>query len=144
MAPVTFVPKACAYVTRGGGSQLLVFEGPDHAGRQIPKGTVEPGETPREALVREVREESGLRIEDPSRVATDLWFRRPGRVYVRCFFHAEVDESREEWCHAVTGTGSERGDVYRFSWLDLPTDARFALELDAYVDRVPVSVPVVL
>jgi 8-oxo-dGTP pyrophosphatase MutT (NUDIX family) len=140
MAPLTFVPKACAYVTRDDGSQLLVFEGPHHAGRQVPKGTVEPGETPHEALVREVNEESGLRVEDPSPVAADLWLRRPGRVYVRYFFHVEVEERRETWSHNVTGSGTERGDVYRFSWLDLPTDTLFALDLDAYVDRVPVPV----
>jgi 8-oxo-dGTP pyrophosphatase MutT (NUDIX family) len=140
MTPITYVPKACAYVTRDGGSQLLVFEGPHHAGQQIPKGTVEAGEGPREALVREVREETGLRVADPVLLAADLWVRRPGRVYVRHFFHTEVEERRDEWHHAVTGEGCERGDVYQFSWLDLPTDRPLALDLDAYLDRVTIPV----
>ena len=37
---VTHVKKACAYITRD-ESELLVFEGPEHDGLQIPKGTVE-------------------------------------------------------------------------------------------------------
>ena len=131
----TYVQKACAYVTRG-GSEVLVFEGPNHDGLQIPKGTVEPGETPREAMYREAIEESGLAtFEGVDHLVTDVWTRResPPKRYVRHFYHAPVHEPRDAWTHTVTGAGPERGAEFSFSWLDLGTNARFALDLDDYL-----------
>ncbi|WP_251328454.1 NUDIX hydrolase [Haloplanus pelagicus] len=132
---VTHVKKACAYVTRN-ESELLVFEGPGHDGLQIPKGTVEPGERPRDAMVRETVEESGVAtFEGLTHLATDVWTRResPPKRYVRSFYHVPVHEPRDAWTHTVTGTGPERGAQFEFSWVDLPTDAAFALDLDDYL-----------
>lgn len=132
---VTYVEKACAYVTRN-GSELLVFEGPGHDGLQIPKGTIEPGEGPREALCREVVEESGLAtFAGIHHLVTDVWNRRerPPKRYVRNFFHVPVPGARDAWTHTVTGSGGERGARFEFSWVDLPTDAAFALDLDDYL-----------
>lgn len=134
----TVVPKACAYITRE-GDELLVFEGPGHDGLQIPKGTVEPDEHPREAAHREIAEESG--IESPAdlrHLETDLWQRRasPPRYYLRHFFHVSVAEPRDRWTHTVTGEGGERGLEYEFSWVDLPSAEEFALALDDYVHRL--------
>ena len=55
------IDKVTCFITREGaqGTDLLLFEHP-HAGIQIPAGTVEPGETPEEAAVREAVEETGL------------------------------------------------------------------------------------
>jgi 8-oxo-dGTP pyrophosphatase MutT (NUDIX family) len=55
------VEKVTAFITRpsADGRDLLLFEHPT-AGIQIPAGTVEPGETPAAAILREAREESGL------------------------------------------------------------------------------------
>ena len=66
---------------------------------------------------------------------TDVWVRResPPKRYVRSFYHVTVYEPRDSWTHTVTGTGSERGVDFEFSWVDLPTDARFALDLDDYL-----------
>jgi len=56
--------KVVAYVTRqqDGRQRLLVFTHRDYpeAGVQVPAGTVEPGEAVEAALVREIREETGL------------------------------------------------------------------------------------
>ncbi len=41
------------------GDELLLFEHP-HAGIQIPAGTMEPGEPPAQAALREANEETGL------------------------------------------------------------------------------------
>lgn len=134
---ITHVQKACAYVTRG-DDELLVFQGPEHDGLQIPKGTVEADEDPRSALSREVREESGLSALGTTRhLASDVWTRRhnPPKRYVRHFFHTTVHEPRDEWTHVVTGEGEERGVEYEFRWLDPASVAsrEFALELDDYV-----------
>ncbi len=53
--------KVTAFVVRSSaaGHDLLLFEHPS-AGIQIPAGTVEPDEAPREAVLREAREETGL------------------------------------------------------------------------------------
>ncbi|NDJ62254.1 MAG: NUDIX domain-containing protein [Chloroflexi bacterium] len=53
--------KVTAFVTREtrDGRQLLVFKHPS-AGIQLPAGTIEPGEHPEDAVMREVREETGL------------------------------------------------------------------------------------
>jgi len=135
----TVVPKACAYITRAGGAELLVFEGPDHDGLQIPKGTIETEERPREAARREIAEESG--IESPGRLrklTTDLWQRRasPPRYYLRHFFRAFVAEPRDSWIHTVTGEGDERGVEYEFRWVELPPADEFALALDDYLHRL--------
>jgi 8-oxo-dGTP pyrophosphatase MutT (NUDIX family) len=134
----TYVPKVCAYLTRDGGTQLLVFRGPEHDDLQIPKGTVEPGEPLDAALRREVAEESGLLVDGARRITSDVWTRRAGplRKYVRHFYHAEVDESRDRWDHVVTGHGDERGETFEFFWVDLPTDEPFALSLDDYLRAV--------
>ena len=100
-ASPTHVPKVCAYITRSDG-KLLVFEGPEHEGYQVPKGTVEPGERPREALFREVPEETGLgALASATHLATDVWTRRhsPHKRYVRHFYHATVYEPRDSWSH---------------------------------------------
>lgn len=139
MADPTYVQKACAYITRG-SSELLVFEGPEHDGLQIPKGTLEPGETPREALFREVIEESGLGTLNATRhLSTDVWTRRhsPPKCYVRHFFHATVYEPRDRWTHTVTDGGDEHGAEFELYWIHPSTAREFALDLDDYVQLLP-------
>ena len=55
------IEKVTGFVTRpgGDGNELLLFRHP-YAGIQIPAGTVEPGETPERAVLREIAEETGL------------------------------------------------------------------------------------
>lgn len=137
MEDATYVRKACAYITRGTG-ELLVFEGPGHEGLQIPKGTLEPGESPREALFREVREESGLgTLSDTRHLTTDVWTRREGRRYVRHFFHSTVHEPRDRWTHTVTDGGGEHGAEFEFRWVRPRAAREFALDLDEYVGLLP-------
>ena len=56
------VEKVTAFVTRerNGAKELLLFKHPT-AGIQLPAGTVEDGETPDTAVIREVLEETALR-----------------------------------------------------------------------------------
>ena len=52
--------KVIAYITQE--DKLLVFRHPFHpeAGIQVPAGTIEPGESPQEAVLREAHEETGF------------------------------------------------------------------------------------
>jgi 8-oxo-dGTP diphosphatase len=55
------VPKAFIYLTRG-TRELLLLAHPEHpeAGLQVPAGTIEAGESPEQAAIRELTEETGL------------------------------------------------------------------------------------
>jgi 8-oxo-dGTP pyrophosphatase MutT (NUDIX family) len=55
------VEKVTAFISRSSsaGTELLLLEHP-YAGIQIPAGTVEPGEEPADAALREAAEETGL------------------------------------------------------------------------------------
>ncbi|APW97481.1 DNA mismatch repair protein MutT [Halobiforma lacisalsi AJ5] len=139
MTDPEYVPKACAYITRTTG-ELLVFEGPGHDGLQIPKGTLEPGESPREALFREVMEESGLStLNATCHLTTDVWTRRksPPKRYVRHFFHATVHEPRDGWTHTVTDGGEEHGSEFELYWVQPSTGREFVLDLDDYLHLLP-------
>lgn len=59
--------KVTIFVTRGEGAQreLLLFQH-QSAGIQIPAGTVEFGETPEQAAVRETAEETALEMASPA------------------------------------------------------------------------------
>jgi 8-oxo-dGTP pyrophosphatase MutT (NUDIX family) len=69
--------KVTGFVTRAraGAIELLVFEHPS-AGVQLPAGTVEPGEAPAAAVLREVAEETGVTsctvVEHLTTTATSL------------------------------------------------------------------------
>ena len=54
-----YLEKVSAFVTRDEGAELLLFQHP-YSGVQFPAGTVEEGEPPLEAVLRELSEETGL------------------------------------------------------------------------------------
>jgi 8-oxo-dGTP pyrophosphatase MutT (NUDIX family) len=101
------VEKVTAFVTRPAetGQELLLFEHPN-AGIQIPAGTVEELETPEEAVLREVREETGLwplairrylgceehRLPEGERIVAG-----PTKVYAR------PDVTSFDWAHLRRG-----------------------------------------
>ncbi len=64
------VQIAAALVRRGEDVLLVQQQGRDNPEPlwSLPGGVVEPGELPHEAMVREVREETGLEVRDPGRL----------------------------------------------------------------------------
>jgi ADP-ribose pyrophosphatase YjhB (NUDIX family) len=101
------VEKVTAFVTRPAepGPDLLLFEHPQ-AGIQIPAGTVEAQETPEEAVLREVREETKLSPLtstrylgcEEQRLPEGQWIiAEPTRVYAR------PDVTSFDWAHLRRG-----------------------------------------
>lgn len=137
------VEKAYAYLTRQveSGLELLVFEElPEPSGLEVPKGTVESGETPREAVVRELREETGVNeIDGLHKITSDHWpHRSKPKEYHRHFFHLSTDHERDRWHHVVTGDDDDSGDVYRCFWIALAR-ADLTADMDDYLGRVQMA-----
>lgn len=116
------VGKVVAYVTRG--DRLLVFRQPrfPEAGLQVPSGTIEPGEAPERAVMRELWEETGLRgFGPPLLLGTQVFDMRPhGRDerHFRHFFHLPLlGEAPERWSHLETCGGTEPGVEFDLFWL---------------------------
>ncbi|WP_435360853.1 8-oxo-dGTP diphosphatase [Haloarchaeobius sp. DFWS5] len=89
-----------------------------------PGGKVEPGETPREAIVREVREELRIEVHDPTRLG-DLLFYFGDDTLFRCHCYltdsfegtpTETPEADPEWFHVDSIPYDEMWDDDRI-WL---------------------------
>ena len=118
--------KALVYITWG--DKLLVFSHPDfpEAGIQVPAGTIEPGEEPEAAALREAYEEtglSGLELVTPlGEQARDVTPFGKDEIHHRYFFHLRCTETPPQtWRHweEFPSDGSERV-AFDFFWAPLP------------------------
>lgn len=111
--------KACPVLFRDSSMrQILAFEHP-RAGRQLVKGSIEPGEHPRAAALRELQEEAGIADTD---IATDLGTWKPGdgdHVWSLqlCTFAPKLPET---WTHRCVDEG---GEEFKFFWHDVNEDS---------------------
>lgn len=90
-------------------------------GAAFPGGHVEQGESFTRAVIREIREETGLTIEHPRLVAVKDWMDDDGSRYVVLLYRA----SR----YTGTLTSSEEGDVW-WQPLDRLTELPLASSMD--------------
>jgi 8-oxo-dGTP diphosphatase len=101
------------------GQKLLVFDHADvpDAGVQVPAGGVEMGETPAEAAVRELREESGLTLGTPHFLAAYRWEAQTPERFTRqvcsAFAFAAPDDLPQTWIQQADG------HRFAFRWADL-------------------------
>ena len=129
---MTVIHKACACLVDA-QNRLLVFLHPGDGGMQLPKGTVEPGELPRDAVRRELLEESGIGysgvlqelgtmdrhcnagIESNTHEHQQLW---------HLYLMRHVEPLPERFNHIAVGSPEEEGLVFCFQWLakDTPID----------------------
>jgi 8-oxo-dGTP pyrophosphatase MutT (NUDIX family) len=115
------IKKAYGYVTRikQGKIQLLVFQHPfAEAGIQIPKGTVNLNEDTRNAVIREIEEETGLRnfiVEDL--IAEDFWENDDGAIHNRFFYKLKVNDVEDKWDYQPSGGGEEEGLIFHYFWI---------------------------
>ena len=107
------VEKVTAFVTRTtqAGPELLLFEHP-FAGIQIPAGTVEAQETPEEAVLREVREETGLRPVSIQRYLGCEELRLPDGEWIvaeKTRVYARPNPESFDWAYLRRGTRVRSG-----------------------------------
>lgn len=135
--------RVAAYVIRwrAAGPELLVFDHVDfpEAGTQVPAGGLEPGETPADAAVREVAEETGLTgaglvaelgVSDHPHPVTG----QPRRT---TYVQLDVpDGPVGPWAHRVAGDGEDGGLRFACRFIPLPLAARLADHQDEFLDRL--------
>jgi 8-oxo-dGTP diphosphatase len=119
--------KVVAYITHG--DCLLVFTHVDFpgAGVQVPVGTIEPGEPPEEAVLREAFEETGLAdlglvralgIQDRRFIRGTI-----GHFHRRHYFHLRAHGAvPERWRHLECDpcTGGGEPIAFELYWVRLP------------------------
>ncbi|WP_082630298.1 NUDIX hydrolase [Peribacillus muralis] len=118
------IKKAYGYVTRikNGKTEVLVFRHPiTEAGIQISKGTVEHHENTYEAVIREIKEETGLEsFQVEGLIAEDFWENADGAMHHRFFYKLRAWNAPDEWDHQPTGGGEEAGLIFHFFWVSSP------------------------
>lgn len=139
------VLKACACLVDERG-RLLVFHHPEDRGMQLPKGTIEPGESPEDAVRRELLEESGIDytgelvplgtmdryceagVEGNKHRHPQLW---------HLFLMRSSSTLPETFDHVAMGSPEEDGLVFSYSWLthEAPLEA-FAEPYVRVISRV--------
>lgn len=116
--------RAYAYITHG--RRLLLFTHPlsPEAGIQVPAGSVEEGEDPGDAALREAHEEAGLSglkmVRFLAQDTRDMRDCGTEELQYRWFYHLRCEETPPEtWSH---GEFAEDGTVifpFDFFWADL-------------------------
>jgi 8-oxo-dGTP pyrophosphatase MutT (NUDIX family) len=118
--------KVYAYLIRRTetGPELLVFDHVDfpEAGTQVPGGTLDPGERPEAAVLRELFEESGV---DGARLVRRLgafpwWAEELAVWHERHLFHLEpTGDLPDGWVHIVSAGEGDKGLRFRCFWIPL-------------------------
>jgi len=117
------VEKVQAYLTRETalGRELLVFNQQTNPYDlvEVPGGTVDPGEPPDDAVLREVAEESGLAARIVRKLAADLRDAPKHRELRHVYLVATDHDLPDTWLHTVTGNGEDCDMQFRYFWLPL-------------------------
>jgi 8-oxo-dGTP diphosphatase len=134
------VQKVLAYITREQNSktELLVFRHKDHpeAGLQVPAGTVGPDEPIRNALLREIIEETGLEcLRVTEKLGEWTYFDRAKQLAViRHVYHLKPDqELPDSWSHTVLAGRDDAGMVFDYFWIPLKEGPDLAGDQGRYI-----------
>ncbi len=101
------VCQALVLRTRPRGQEVLLSVRSDVRGWELPGGRIEPGEEAREALVREVREETGLVVEVERHVGD----------YLRSGFRPHT--ARVYICRVISGQEGLSAETLDLSWFPI-------------------------
>lgn len=114
------LPSVAAVIHDAEGS-LLLQEKSSGEGWSLPAGAIEPGETPQEAVAREVREETGLVVTSTTLLGVfggrDFRYTYPNGhqvEYVVTLFRCRVSQERGAW------TDTETKSLRYFGRNDMP------------------------
>ncbi len=107
------------------GIELLVVHRGDRADVSIPKGKVDPGETPPQTAVREIAEETGLAIALGAPLGTTEYTMPGGREKIVHYWSAEVTDAT-----IAESTFAANKEVVAVEWLSVKA-ARAALSYDS-------------
>ena len=94
---VNVIRAAGGVVCRTGASgetELAIVHRPTYNDWTLPKGKVEPDETPEDCALREVKEETGLRCDLVRPLGCTAYVDRRGRDKVACYWVMEVRGGR--------------------------------------------------
>lgn len=127
--------KVIAYLTRerDRNRELLVFDHLDapEAGTQVPAGSIDPGESPAAAVLRELCEEAGVcRAAIVRLLGTFPWDHPDRTLHRRHVFHLTCpDPLPDQWLQIVSAGGEDAGMRFRCYWIPL-SDAGHSLSGD--------------
>lgn len=93
---------------RPGDRSVLAFAHP-RAGHQLVKGTLEPGELPRDAALRELAEEAGIRLAWPLQELGEHMIGRQPWAFVLCAT-PPLPDTWTHWCR------DDGGHLFRLFW----------------------------
>ena len=125
--------------------ELLVFDQEDspEAGTQVPAGGIRPTESRKEAVLREVKEETGLKNV---RVVTELGIIESphpvsGQPRRTSYWALEsVDDLPSSWRHVVGSDDADDADdamVFLCRWLPLPLEVALADDQGTLLAQLP-------
>ncbi len=117
--------RVFTYITQG--SRLLIIEYVDHSYTepQVPGGTIEPGESPEQAALREAEEETGLTelkiVSFLGSFVRDLHSIGRNETIRAWFFHLSADDATpERWRHTELDPHEGTEPVlFELSWVPL-------------------------
>jgi len=119
------IEKVVAYIyrTRDDRKEVLVFDHPNvpEVNPQVPAGTIQDGESPLKALLREIEEESGLKFENISSYPGEYEYNaiEKSELHIRHVFEIESTDLPDQWTHQVKSDDEDNGEVFDYYWLSL-------------------------
>lgn len=122
------VQKVIAYITQG--ERLLVFSHPyePEAGIQVPGGSVEPDESPEQAVLREAQEETALSdltiVSKLGEQVIDVSDYGRDEIYHRHFYHVRfTGKSAERWRTVEKFSSDGTGEhIFELYWVHMPDE----------------------
>ena len=101
--------------TDSGGVELVLVHRPRYGDWSLPKGKLDPGESWRDAAVREVEEETGFRVRPGRRLGRTRYRDNKGRAKVVRYWLMQPHDARADF--------TPNDEVDEMRWVDTETAA---------------------